>query len=84
MENIRKTGEKKILEGTGPCFDHSTCTSEFGSATNTARCETGHSPSRHFTRGTLTSSKHHPAPFNTAQEMLHLSQIKGQEKQIHL
>ena len=34
--------------------------------------------------GTLTSSKHHPTTFNTAQEMLHLSQIKGQENQIHL
>jgi len=53
------------------------------SAANTARCETGHSQLRHFT-GTLTSSKHHPASLSTAQEMLHLSQIEGQENQIHL
>jgi hypothetical protein len=38
---------------------------------------------RHFT-GTLASYKHHPALFSTAQEVLHLSQIKGQENQIHL
>ena len=38
---------------------------------------------RHFT-GNLTSSKHHPASFSTAQEMLHLSRVKGQETQIHL
>jgi len=55
----------------------------FGSAANTARCETGHSQLRHFT-GILTSYKHRPASFSTAQEMLHLSQIKGQENQIHL
>jgi len=30
------------------------------------------------------NSKHHPASFSTAQDMLHLSQIKGQENQIHL
>jgi len=52
-------------------------------ATNTTRCETGHSQLRHFI-GNLISSKHHPALFSTAQEMLHLSQIKGQENQIHL
>jgi hypothetical protein len=50
---------------------------------NTARYETGHWQLRHFT-GTLTSFKHHPASFSTAQEMLHLSQIKKQENQIHL
>jgi len=56
---------------------------EIRSATNTARYETGYSQLRHFT-GTLTSYKHHPASFSTAQEMLHLSQIKGKENQIHL
>ena len=73
----------KILEGPGPCFGHSKRTSEIRSAANIARCETGHSELLHFT-GTLTSSKQHPASFSTAQEMLHLSQIKGQENQIHL
>jgi hypothetical protein len=56
---------------------------EIRSAANTARCETGNSQLRRFT-GTLTSSKHNPASFSTAQEMLHLSQIKGQENAIHL
>ena len=73
----------RFLEVTGPCFDHSTCTSKIRSAAITARCETGNSRLRHFT-GTLTSSKHHPAPFSTAQEMLHLCQIKRQEIQMHL
>jgi len=82
LENIRKRSDK-ILVGIGPYFDHSTCTSEIQSAANTARCETGHSQLQHLT-GTITSSKHHPASFNTAQEMLHLSQIKGQENQIRL
>jgi hypothetical protein len=58
-ENMPNFGEckkdkRKILEGTGPCFDHSTCTSEIvGSAANTARCETGHSQllSTFFTMG---------------------------------
>ena len=45
--------------------------------------KTGHSQMQQFT-GTLTSSKHHPVSFSTEQEMLHLSQIKGQEKQTHL
>jgi len=70
-ENVPNFGEHKKEKrqkflGTGPCFDHSTCTSEIRSAANTARCETGHSQLRHFT-GTLTSSKHHPASFSTAQ-----------------
>jgi len=82
LENIRRQATK-ILEGTGPCFDHSTCMSEIGSAANNAKCETGHSQLRHF-NGTLTNSKHHPASSSTAQEMLHLSQVKGQENQIHL
>ena len=43
----------------------------------------GHLKLRHFI-GTFTSSEQYPASFNTAQEMLHLSQIKGQEHQIHL
>ena len=38
----------KIIEGAGSCFDHSTCMSEIRSATNTARCETGHSQLRHL------------------------------------
>jgi len=42
LENIEREATK-ILEGTGPCFDHSTCMSEFRGAANTARCETGHS-----------------------------------------
>jgi hypothetical protein len=41
-------------------------------------CETSHSQLQHFT-GTLTSYMHHPASFSTAQGMLHLSQIKGEE-----
>jgi hypothetical protein len=56
---------------------------EFGSAANSARCETSHSQLRHFT-GTLTSYKHHPASFSTAQGKLRLSQIKGRENQIQL
>jgi hypothetical protein len=82
LENIEREATK-ILEGTGPCFDHSTCMSDIRIAANTTRCETGHSQLWHFT-GTLTSSKHHPMSFSTAQEMLHLSQIKGQENHVHL
>jgi hypothetical protein len=42
LENIEREATK-IIEGTGPCFNHSTCTSEIRGSTNTARCETGHS-----------------------------------------
>jgi hypothetical protein len=83
FEEHKKNKRQNILKELALALIIPHARSEFGSAVNTARCGTGHLQLRHFT-GTLTSSNHHPASFNTAQEMLLLSQIKGQENQIPL